>query len=112
MLRVAKKIIGVTLAIMLSNFFAPAFLSTVEKAPFQGIEFRRCHSLGTPIELIKEVDEKESETTSSRDHVPTILNLASHYFNLTLSNKINFPVNSRREESKARLFTLHHVFLI
>jgi hypothetical protein len=112
MLRVAKKMLGITLAIMLSNFFAPAFLSTIEKAPVQGIEFRRCHNLGIPIELIKEVNEKESKASSSNDHVPPLLDLASHFFNLTLRNKINAPVNCHREEGQPRIFTLHHVFLI
>ncbi len=112
MLRAAKKMLGITLAIMLSNFFAPAFLSTIEKAPIQGIEFRRSHSIVIPIEVVKEVDEKESKTCFSNDHVPPLLDLASHFFNLTSRDKITFPVNSHREEGQPPIFTLHHVFLI
>ena len=115
MLRVAKKIIGITLAIMLSNFFAPAFLSTIEKAPLEGIEFRRSHSLVIPIEQIgevEEVEEKEIKTSLSNDDVSHLLHLASHYFNLTIRNKITFSVNRHPEESQPRLFTVHHTFLI
>lgn len=97
---------------MFSNFFAPAFLTTLEKAPHEGIEFRRCHTVVTLIEQIGEVEEKESKTSFSSDHVAPLLDLASHFFNLTLRNEINFPINSHPKESQPRLFTVHHVFLI
>ena len=97
---------------MLSNFFAPAFLTTLEKAPFEGIEVRRCDNDVIPIEQIGEVEEKESKTSFSHDHVPPLLDLASHFFNLTLRNEINISVNSHPTESQPALFTVHHVFLI
>jgi len=97
---------------MFSNFFAPAFLTTLEKAPLEGIEFRRCQNVITLIEQIGEVDEKESETSFSNDHVPPLLDLASHYFNLTSRNEINFSFHNQLKERQPRLFTVHHAFLI
>lgn len=91
MLRTARFIVRIAIALMLFQFLSPAFIPLiVQEIPTKReTAFHAQHSSIVAPTFLKEKDEKEDSEFSTTNERTPILDFTSHSFNLTASHNNN-----------------------